>query len=63
MFRQLTPPIPLETLQGKGWAHAVIDYGPEYHLLWVVFSDETRECWTVPNPEIKIQKNWTMGRR
>jgi hypothetical protein len=31
--------------------------------MWVVFLDETGECWTFPNPEIRLPKNWTMGRR
>ena len=44
-------------------AHFVIDYGPETHLLWVVFMDVGGGCWTVPNPEIRMQANWSMGRR
>ena len=62
MMLQLSPPIPVETPRGKGLAHLVIDYGVEYHILWVVFIDETRECWTFQNPEIRIQANPTMGR-
>ena len=45
---QLNPPLPLETSKGPGWAHFVIDYGPESALLWVVFMDEDGACWTVP---------------
>ena len=63
MLTQLNPPLPLTTPKGDGLAHFVIDYGPEHHLLWVVFMDADGTCWTVPNPEIRIQKNWTMGRR
>lgn len=59
---QLSPTIPMETPKGKGFAHIVIDYGQEHHLLWVVFIDETGECWTFENKEIRIQKNPTMGR-
>ncbi len=62
MMLQLSPPIPVETPKGKGLAHLVIDPGVEHHLQWVVFIDETRECWTFQNPEIKIQVNPTMGR-
>lgn len=63
MLLQLNPPIPLETPKGKGFAHIVIDYGQEFDLLWVVFIDETRECWTFKNPEVKIQSNITFGRQ
>jgi hypothetical protein len=49
VFVQLNPPLPLETSKGSGWAHFVIDYGPESALLWVVFMDEDGACWTVPN--------------
>ena len=48
MLVQLNPPLPLETPKGAGWAHFVIDYGPEGALLWVVFMDEDGACWTVP---------------
>ncbi|MGB6535900.1 MAG: hypothetical protein WBF58_08055 [Xanthobacteraceae bacterium] len=63
MLVQLNPPIPLETSKGAGWAHMVIDYGPESALLWVVFMDEDGACWTVPNAEVRMSYNWTMGRR
>jgi hypothetical protein len=63
MLVQLNPPLPLETVKGSGWAHFVIDYGPEAALLWVVFMDADGACWTIPNPEVRMTKNWTMGRR
>jgi hypothetical protein len=63
MMLQLNPPLPLETSKGPGWAHFVIDYGQEGALLWVVFMDEDGACWTVPNPEVRMTHNWTMGRR
>jgi hypothetical protein len=47
----------------QGWAHFVIDSGPESALLWVVFMDADGACWTVPNPEVYMSFNWTMGRR
>ncbi len=59
---QLNPPIPLVTPKGKGYAHLVVDYGQEHTLLWIVFIDETGECWAFPNPEVRIQKNISMGR-
>ncbi len=63
MITQLNPPLPLETVKGPGWAHFVIDYGPEAALLWVVFMDEDGACWTIPNFEVRMCTNWTMGRR
>lgn len=62
MILQLNPPIPLESPKGKCFAHFIIDYGQEFDLLWICFIDETRECWTFKNNEIKIQKNITLGR-
>jgi hypothetical protein len=46
-----------------GWAHFLIDYGPESALLWVVFLDADGACWTVPNAEVRMSFNWTLGRR
>jgi len=63
MITQLNPPLPLETAKGSGMAHFVIDYGPEANLVWVVFMDKDGACWSVPNPEVRIAFNWTMGRR
>jgi len=62
MILQLDPPIPLHTDKGDGLAHLVIDYGPEHHLLWVVFLDDGGACWTLPNPQVRGQRNETMGR-
>jgi hypothetical protein len=63
MLKQLDYPLPLETPKGKGWAFFVIDRSQEHDLEWVCFIDETRECWTFRNNDIKIQKNITMGRK
>jgi hypothetical protein len=63
MLTQLNPPLHMDTSKGKGWAHFCIDYGPETHLMWVVFMDADGACWTVPNPEIRLSPNWSMGRR
>lgn len=59
---QLNPPIPLMTPKGSALAHMVIDYGAEHDLLWVCFQDDSGECWSWANPEIRAQKNITMGR-
>jgi hypothetical protein len=63
-FTQLNPTLPM-TVEGRGsgYALAVIDYGPEHHLIWVVAIDETGEVWSAPNPQVRMQSNWTMGRQ
>lgn len=63
MITQLNPPLPLDTPRGSGLAHFVIDYGPEADLLWVVFLDEDGACWSVPNPQVRLARNWSLGRR
>lgn len=63
MILQLNPPLWLESEKASGYCHFVIDYGIEEHLIWVIFDDKTRQCFAVPNPEITIGSNWTMGRR
>lgn len=60
---QLNPTIPLDTPKGSGRAHFLIDYGEEFHLIWVVFLDETGQCWAFENPEIRLEKNVTLGVR
>lgn len=63
MIIQLDPPIPVYVInKGLGLAHLIIDYTIEHHLYWVVFMDDNGECWTVANPEIRAQKNITLGR-
>ncbi len=63
MFTQLNPTIPLHVLgKGAGQALAVIDYGPEHNLLWITAIDETGEIWCAPNPQVRMQQNWSMGR-
>ncbi len=59
MILQLSPFVPLETPKGRGMAHFLIDYGAEHHLSWVVFIDETGECWTFDNPVVRLQANQT----
>ena len=59
---QLNPPLPLETPKGKALAHILIDYGPEAHLLWVCFQDETGEIWAWSNLEVRAQNNPSLMR-
>jgi hypothetical protein len=63
MFTQLNPPIPLHVLgKGDGLAIGMIDYGAEHNLMWITALDETGEIWCAPNPKVRMQKNWSMGR-
>jgi len=62
---QLNPPLPMTTPKGPGLAHIVIDYGPEHHILWVVFinsGEHAQEIWTFANPDVRAEPNVTMGR-
>ena len=62
-FTQLQPPMPVFVIdKGKGLAVAVIDYGPEHNLIWVTAIDDTGQLWCAPNPMVRMQANWTMGR-
>jgi hypothetical protein len=62
-FNQLNPPIPVSIIgKGEGYAVAVIDYGQEHNLIWVTAISETAEIWCAPNPLVRMQGNWTMGR-
>ena len=63
MYTELRQYLPVDTAKGKGYAIAVIDYGQGHHLIWVVVLDDSGQIWCVPNPEVRAQTNWTMGRR
>jgi hypothetical protein len=63
VFIELREYKPVDTPKGKGYCWAVIDYGPESHLLFVCWMKETGEPWIFPGPEIRLEKNITMGVR
>ena len=46
----------------KLFAHFIIDYGMENDLMWVCFQDDTSECWTWENADIRARVNETIGR-
>lgn len=62
MITQLSPAIPLISPKGKCLAHFLIDYGIESDLYFVCFQDDTGECWTWSNRQVKAQENITYGR-
>ena len=63
-FQQLDPPLPVHVLdKGAGYAFAVIDYGQEHNLIWVTAINDTGEIWCAPNPRVRMQANWTRGRK
>lgn len=62
MLTQLNPSIPLDTPKGSAIAIAVIDYGLEHHLMWVVIQDETGEIWMWENTKVRGTKSVTLGR-
>jgi hypothetical protein len=62
-FQQLKPSLPVNVEgKGNGYAFAVIDYGEEHNLIWVVALDASGEIWCSPNPKVRMRANWTMGR-
>lgn len=74
MTFRLNPPIPVSITssslpQGvrstarRGWAYAWRDVGEDGHRLWVVVMDDTGEVVDVPQPEIRVDMNWSLGRR
>lgn len=62
MILQLNPPIPLQTPKGSALAHFIIANSIEDHLYFVCFQDDTGQCWTWNNTEIRADKNITYGR-
>lgn len=48
--------------KGSGEAIAVIDYGVEHNTIWVVALDSNGEIWMAPNHEVRLLKNYSIGR-
>lgn len=65
MITQLNPQLPVIVTSKdnqSGWAFALVDYSQEHHILFGVAMDSTGEVWWVPNTEIRLQKNISLGR-
>ena len=65
-YTELREHYPVRTPHGRGLAIAVIDYGPQSDLVWVVVladpPGDPGQVWSVPNPDVRFASNWTMGR-
>jgi len=63
MILQLNPPIPMTDMatNKKVLAHFIIDYGPEWHVLWGCFNEDG-EVWWLPNPLVRARDNPSVGR-
>lgn len=63
---QLDPAIPVMAFARGKWqkamCHGWIDYGVEADLMHLCFLDESGECWTLRNQDIRAQTNFTIGR-
>lgn len=62
MILQLNPTIPMTTPKGDGFAVALIDYGEDHDLKWVVIQTQTGEIWTWNNDKVRGVKNITADR-
>ena len=64
MITELKHPLPLYIVSKSkaALAHFVIDYGAETSLLWVCFLNDSGECWTVPNHDIRMEWNYSLNR-
>ena len=60
---RLDPPLPVLTPKGKAWAHVLIDYSQEHHLIFVCFQDDTGECWSWESRDLRIQTSAVYRRR
>lgn len=66
MILQLNPMLPvIVTSKGDrpGYAFLVTEHGEESYKMWSVIMDDSGEIWDVPNPEVRVQWNWGLGRR
>jgi hypothetical protein len=65
---QLPTPIPVRVVgdwkgpTGKGMAIGWFQESIDHHLTWLVFMDDTGQCWEVENPYIRARENLTWGR-
>jgi hypothetical protein len=70
MMIQLDPYIPVwvspdwvDCVKGTGYAIGWSNFSQEHHLIWHVAMDIDGSVWEVPNPYIRLQKNFSIGRK
>lgn len=61
-IHRLDPSIPVETLKGRAECLAWFDYGKEETLLWLCALDSDGSCWLVPNKDVRLCENYSVGR-
>lgn len=61
-IQELKSPIPMNTPRGSAYAYFLVDYHLDHHFYWICFLNDTGECWTFANPDIRIQNNSTINR-
>lgn len=61
MILQLTPPIPLHTPKGHGYANFLVDRGMDFDNEWIVFLDNG-EIWSFLNDKVRAINNFTYNR-
>lgn len=60
---QLNPSIPVHVInKGIGEALFLLDYSKESDVLWAVALDNGGEVWWVPNKDIRLLPNYSIGR-
>ena len=62
-IHELQQVIWLDTPKGLALAKFLIDRGTDSDLEWVTAINETGECWTFSNEDIRFAKNLTLNRR
>jgi len=61
---QLNPSLPVHVKdKGIGEALFIQEFSKEDNLIWIVAMDNTGEVWQVPNPDIRLLNNYTIGRK
>jgi hypothetical protein len=63
MMLQLEPPVKLRHKDGRKFtALVLLDYGPDYEMLWIGGFEDSGEIWAVPNRELRLVENVSLGR-
>jgi len=60
---RIDPPLPVMVGSRKATAHAWMDYGTDYDLMWLVAYDDTGEFWILKNSLIRQVRNDSMRAR